>query len=484
MNELSRVKSGQVVGSKILVGYWHNFINPAGYLKLSEISVKWDVVNVAFAETAGDNCTVQFIPDQQTEASLKADIAYLQGLGKRVVLSIGGQNAAVSLPNALAKQKFVDSMIGIINKYGFEGLDLDIETGVSLGGGDTDLNNPTTPMIVNLIGATRAICDHYGAGFILSMAPEIAYVQGGITAYATNWGAYLPIIHGLRDKLTYVHVQHYNCGGNVALDGKTYSQGTADFEVAMAEMLLRGFPLGGNASNMFPPLREDQVVIGLPACPAGAPSGGYITPVEMKKALDCLMKGKSYGGGYQLANPAGYPGFRGVMAWSINWDAATHAEFSSNYRDYFGAAQPPGPEPEPVPPLAPTGLVATPVNGSQINVLWNGSAGATSYQLMIDGVGSGAITSPYAHCGLMPKTTHTYQVRAQNSLGISPWSLVVSATTLGSGGQYPQWQVGVTYKIGEMVTYNGKNYKCRQTNSALAGWEPVNVPALWEETVV
>ena len=193
----------------------------------------------------------------------------------------------------------------------------------------------------HLISATRTICDHYGPGFILSMAPEVAYVQGGITAYATNWGAYLPIIHALRDKLTYIHVQHYNCGGNAALDGKNYNQGTADFEVAMAEMLLNGFPIAGNANNIFPPLRQDQVVIGLPACAAAAPSGGYINPSEMKRALDYLIKGKGFGGAYKLANTAGYAGFRGLMTWSVNWDAKSNYEFSNNYRAYFGAVQPP-----------------------------------------------------------------------------------------------------------------------------------------------
>lgn len=477
MTDVRMATSGQGLPNQIIVGYWHNFVNQAGYVKLRDVSVKWDVVNVAFAQTAGDNCTVEFIPDQQTAAELKGDISYLKGIGKKVVLSIGGQNAAVSLPSSGSKQKFMDSLIAIIDQYGFDGLDLDIETGVSLGSGDNDVKNPTTPMIVNLIGATKGICDHYGPGFILSMAPEVAYVQGGITAYATNWGAYLPIIHGLRDKLTYVHVQHYNCGGNAALDGKTYNQGTADFEVAMAEMLLRGFALGGNSSNVFPALREDQVVIGLPACPAGAPSGGYITPGEMKKALDYLIKGISYGGTYQLVNAAGYPAFRGLMAWSINWDAHTNFEFSSNYRTYFGGVQPPIPGL----PTTPTGLTAVPASTSQINVSWNGSAGATTYQLEIDGVSSAAVTSPYAHGALLEKTTHTYKVRAVNSNGVSPWSSMVSATTLATGGQYPQWQAGTNYKNGDKVLYNGKVYQCRQNHSALPGWEPANVPALWEE---
>lgn len=133
-------------------------------------------------------------------------------------------------------------------------------------------------------------------------------------------------------------------------------------------------------------------------------------------------------------------------------------------------------------PITPTGLTAIPVSTSQINVSWNGAAGAEVYNLEID-VSSGAVTSPYVHSGLTAKSAHTYKVRAKNSIGVSAWSSVVSAVTLSSGGQYPQWQVGFNYKVGDMVTYNGKNYKCRQENNALPGWEPVNVPALWEESL-
>lgn len=324
-------------GNKLLVGYWHNFNNGlTPVMELRNVSTKWDVINVAFADIAGDG-TVSFTPFNATEAAFTSDVAYLKGSGKKVVLSLGGQNGALSLPDSAAKARFTNSLIATIDKYGFSGVDIDIETGISLSGGDTDYKNPAAPTIVNLIAALKDVCARYGSSFTLSMAPEIAYVQGGITAYGGPWGAYLPIIHALRDKLTYIHVQHYNCGGNTALDGKTYNQGTADFQVAMAEMLLKGFPIAGNSSNVFPALRQDQVMIGIPAASGAAPSGGYINPTEMKKAMDYLIKGVSYGGTYKLQNPSGYSGFKGLMTWSINWDAQNNYEFTNNYRPYFDA---------------------------------------------------------------------------------------------------------------------------------------------------
>lgn len=48
------------------------------------------------------------------------------------------------------------------------------------------------------------------------------------------------------------------------------------------------------------------------------------------------------------------------------------------------------------------------------------------------------------------------------------------------------WQAGVNYAAGDEVTYpdtNGTLYACLQSHTALAGWEPPNVPALWKAKV-
>ena len=55
----------------------------------------------------------------------------------------------------------------------------------------------------------------------------------------------------------------------------------------------------------------------------------------MQRALDYLIKGQSFGGAYVLRNPSGYPGFKGLMTWSINWDKFTNFEFSNSHRAYL-----------------------------------------------------------------------------------------------------------------------------------------------------
>lgn len=41
------------------------------------------------------------------------------------------------------------------------------------------------------------------------------------------------------------------------------------------------------------------------------------------------------------------------------------------------------------------------------------------------------------------------------------------------------WQPGVSYKIGDKVTYNGKTYVCLIGHTSMVGWEPVYAAGLW-----
>jgi chitinase len=168
----------------------------------------------------------------------------------------------------------VSSASAIIDHYGLDGVDIDFEGhSLSLDTGDRDFRNPTTPVIVNLISALKSLKARYGAGFVLTMAPETFFVQLGYQFYGSGQfggadpraAAYLPVIDALRDDLTLLHVQDYNSGPIMGLDNQFHTMGVADFHVAMTDMLLTGFPIEGNPANVFPPLRQDQVAFGLPA---------------------------------------------------------------------------------------------------------------------------------------------------------------------------------------------------------------------------
>ncbi|MGV9281165.1 M20/M25/M40 family metallo-hydrolase [Streptomyces sp. NPDC003730] len=53
-------------------------------------------------------------------------------------------------------------------------------------------------------------------------------------------------------------------------------------------------------------------------------------------------------------------------------------------------------------------------------------------------------------------------------------------TVPGDGGGETTWQLGATYAAGDVVTYAGVRYRCLQGHTAYPGWEPPNVPALWQ----
>ncbi|MFF4104825.1 chitinase [Streptomyces sp. NPDC001903] len=332
-----------------LVGYLHaSFANGSGYVRMADVPASWDVINLAFGEptsvTSGDIrfslCPVGECPNVESAAEFKAAIKAKQAAGKKVLISIGGQNGQVQLATTAARDTFVSSVSKIIDEYGLNGLDIDFEGhSLSLATGDTDFRAPTTPVIVNLVSAVKTLKAKYGPDFVLTMAPETFFVQLGHQYYGSGpWGgqdpragAYLPVIHALRDDLTLLHVQDYNSGSIMGLDNQYHSMGGADFHIAMTDMLLTGFPVAGDTARVFPPLRPDQVAIGLPATTNAG--NGHTPPAEVAKALDCLTK-KTGCGTYQTHGT--WPALRGLMTWSINWDRFGAWEFSKNFDAYFG----------------------------------------------------------------------------------------------------------------------------------------------------
>ncbi|MFI0205495.1 chitinase [Streptomyces sp. NPDC016734] len=332
-----------------LVGYLHaSFANGSGYVRMADVPASWDVINLAFGEptsvTSGDIrfrlCPVAECPNVESPAEFKAAIKAKQAAGKKVLISIGGQNGQVQLASTAARDTFVSSVSSIIDEYGLDGLDIDFEGhSLSLATGDTDFRAPTTPVVVNLIAAVKTLKIRYGPDFVLTMAPETFFVQLGYQYYGSGpWGgqdpragAYLPVIHALRDDLTLLHVQDYNSGSIMGLDNQYHSMGGADFHIAMTDMLLTGFPVAGNTARVFPALRPDQVAIGLPATTNAG--NGHTSPAEVNKALNCLTK-KTDCGTYQTHGT--WPALRGLMTWSINWDRFGGWEFSRNFDAYFG----------------------------------------------------------------------------------------------------------------------------------------------------
>lgn len=92
-----------------------------------------------------------------------------------------------------------------------------------------------------------------------------------------------------------------------------------------------------------------------------------------------------------------------------------------------------------IPPSVPTGLSASVVSSSQIDLSWSASTddvGVTGYKIYRDSTLVGTSTgTTYSDTGLSPSTAYTYQVSARDAAGNeSAKSTFASATTLGTIG--------------------------------------------------
>lgn len=102
---------------------------------MADVPDSWDVIDLAFGEptstTSGDirftRCPVTDCPTVESDADFKAAIKAKQAAGKKVLISIGGQNGQVQLTTAAARDTFVSSVSKIIDTYGLDGLDIDFE---------------------------------------------------------------------------------------------------------------------------------------------------------------------------------------------------------------------------------------------------------------------------------------------------------------------------------------------------------------------
>jgi len=100
---------------------------------------------------------------------------------------------------------------------------------------------------------------------------------------------------------------------------------------------------------------------------------------------------------------------------------------------------------DPTPPSTPSGLTATPVSGTQINLSWTASTdnvGVTGYQVdRCQGAGcttfaliASPTTTSYVDTGLTAGTTYSYRIRARDAAGnLSGNSIIVTAITGGGG---------------------------------------------------
>ena len=290
----------------VLTGYWQNFTNGATPLRLREVSSNYDLLAVAFANadqstvgavTFGVDSGLSSALGGYTDAQFISDIATLHAQGKKVIISVGGQDGIISVNDATSATNFANSVYHLMQTYGFDGVDIDLENGI----------NPTS-----MASALQQLVAKAGSRTIITLAPQTTDMQ-------STSSVYFQLALNIKDILTLVNTQYYNSGSMLGCNGNVYSEGTVDFLTALTCTQLQGG------------LRADQIGLGLPASPQGA-SSGYISPAIINAALDCLARGTNCG---TFKPAATYPTIRGVMTWSTSWDAANGYNFANSVKAHL-----------------------------------------------------------------------------------------------------------------------------------------------------
>ncbi|MFF4344941.1 chitinase [Kitasatospora sp. NPDC001540] len=292
---------------RLLTGYWQDFYNGATPQRISDVPAAYDIIAVAFADATSTQGGISFTLDPTlssklggyTEAQFKADIAAKRAAGKKVIISVGGQNGTVSVSNSTAATNFANSAYALIQQYGFDGIDIDLENGVNA---------------TYMSQALHALQAKVGAGFVLTMAPETIGMQ-------STGGEYFKLALATKDILTIVNMQYYNSGAMLGCDGGVYAQGTENFLTGLACIQLQGG------------LRADQVGLGVPASTSAA-GGGYVSPSVVNSALDCLAYGTNCG---SFKPSQTWPAIGGAMTWSTNWDATAGNQIANTVGSHLHA---------------------------------------------------------------------------------------------------------------------------------------------------
>lgn len=289
---------------KVLQGYWESWngssVHPGmGHIPIGQVPAAYNVIMAAFPVILSDGTALWAdgmdvgvdVPTPQEMCDAKAN-------GHWILLSIGGATAAVDLSSTAAADKFIATIVPILKNNNFDGIDIDIESGLVAG---PNYNTWSTSQ-ANLIRIIDGVLAQMPSNFMLTMAPETAYVTGGQIAYGGPWGAYLPIIGRYRDngRLNWLNMQYYNgsmygCPGGVPT---SYSAGTVQGFVEQTKCINNGFQAGGVTFS----LPYSKQVPGLPA-QVGA-GGGHMAPSLVSQAYSQVSS------------------IKGLMTWSINWDGS------------------------------------------------------------------------------------------------------------------------------------------------------------------
>lgn len=454
-----------LTGKNVLIGFWHNWPAPdsIGYqgghfkeMSLTEIPEDYNVVAVAFMKGSG---IPTFKPYNMSDEEFRRQVGILNSQGRAVLISLGGADAHISLQTG-QEEALAYEIIRLVETYGFDGLDIDLEQSAI-----TEQDNQTV-----LPAALKLVKDHYktkGKNFIISMAPEFPYLRDN--------GKYEPYITRLEGYYDFIAPQYYNQGGDGVWVGELDLWITQNNDEQKENFLYYLTDSIVNGTRGYIKIPHDKFVIGLPSNNDAAATG-YV--IDADSTLNALQRLKDDG-----------QGIRGLMTWSVNWDAGTNKNgqpYNWEFVTRYGHISDTETNPTPNKPSIPTGLSSTKQTATSISLEWDASTGINPihhYTIYRNGkiVASSIQTLTYLDENLAADTEYEYQVSATDNQGnVSSISSSIKVKTKTEPNVISEWAPKTWYEINDKVSYQGNTYICLAKHTSREEWTPSRATTLWK----
>ncbi len=269
---------------------------PGGEFPL--IPREYNIIGIVFSpkEYGEPNLSPGYLSEEDTMNGIKT----LKNEGRMALMTIGGSDTYISINNE-DKEQFKSDLIYSLDKYGFDGVILDLESD-SMTAGD---NQEVIPEVLKEV---KQYYRERGKNFIIAMAPEFPTLRNGNAPY-------IPYLNALEGEFDFIFPQYYNQDGDgIWTDVGFISQDNDEKKSLFLYYLTDALINGTQGFISIPP---NKLAFGIPVSRDAAFNGFVEDPNDVKYALERLAsEGKKT---------------RGIMGWSINQDMEQNFDFINKY---------------------------------------------------------------------------------------------------------------------------------------------------------